>query len=205
MVGVEQIKSVAQRLTGLRRPSADQLARLLRRAKPAAYRFRDDGFIPNNPRWPLVIYRGAISLPRSLDPAAVWEALFQSNDWSGTWRGEIYDYLHYHSRTHEVLGVARGRASVRLGGSKGRTLELKAGDAVILPAGTGHQSLSASKTFLAVGAYPPSGIYDECGPSVEEHARAVKAVRKVARPRSDPVFGSKGPLIELWQATRSRT
>ena len=60
------------------------------------------------------------------------------------------------------------------------------------------------RAFLAVGAYPPSGTYDECGPSVEEHARAVKAVRKVVRPRSDPVLGAKGPLLELWQASRSR-
>jgi uncharacterized protein YjlB len=199
---VEQLKSVAERLTGWRRPSPDQLARLLRRARPAAYRFRDDGLIPNNPRWPLVIYRGAISLPRALDPAAVWEELFESNDWSGTWRGEIYDYLHYHSRTHEVLGIARGRVSVRLGGSKGRKLKLMAGDAVIIPAGTGHQSLSASPTFLAVGAYPASGTYDECGSSVEEHARAVKAIRKVVRPRSDPVFGAKGPLLKLWPTSR---
>ncbi len=44
-------------------------------------------------------------LPRSLDPAAVWEAIFESNGWGDSWRGEIYDYLHYHSRIHEVLGI----------------------------------------------------------------------------------------------------
>jgi uncharacterized protein YjlB len=101
------------------RPSAEQL-RLLQFRRIATLRFRDDGFIPKNPRFPLAVYRSAVKLPRSLDPAAVWEALFESYGWGDTWRDGIYDYLHYHSRIHEVLGFARGNAIVRLGGNKGR-------------------------------------------------------------------------------------
>jgi uncharacterized protein YjlB len=81
-------------------------------------------------------------LPRTLDPAAVMEELFESNGWGDSWRNGIYDYLHYHSRINEVLGIARGSAKVRLGGDRGRTLKLRAGDVVILPAGTGHQCLA---------------------------------------------------------------
>ena len=55
-----------------------------------------------------------------------------------------------------MLGVARGHARVRFGGAKGRALKLKAGDVVILPAGTGHERLSGSKDLLVIGAYPPS-------------------------------------------------
>jgi uncharacterized protein YjlB len=120
-------------------------------------------------------------------------------------RDGIYDYLHYHSRIHEVLGIARGSAIVRLGGNKGRIVKLKAGDAVVLPAGTGHQCLSARKTFMTVGAYPPSGTYDECGPTAEEHERNAKAVRKVGRPRKDPLFGSDGPLLKAWKPKKART
>jgi uncharacterized protein YjlB len=199
---LEGVKASVQRMTGWRRPSDEQLATLVQSRRIATFRCRDDGFIPNNPIWPVAVYRGAVKLPRSLDPAAVWEALFESNGWGDTWRDGIYDYLHYHSRVHEVLGIARGNATVRLGGNKGRIVKLKAGDAVVIPAGTGHQCLSASKTFMAVGAYPPNGTYDECGPTVEEHDRNVKAVRRVGRPRKDPIFGSGGPLLKSWRPKR---
>jgi uncharacterized protein YjlB len=163
--------------------------------------FKDDGIIPNHARWALVVYRGAVSLPGNLDPAAIMEDLFDENGWSGSWRNGIYDYVHYHSRIHEVLGIARGQGMVRFGGNKGKTVQLKAGDVAILPAGTGHQRLTASSDFLVVGAYPPSGTYDECTKS-EDHERALKTIPKVGRPRKDPVYGSKGPLLSVWTPLR---
>ena len=93
---------------------------------------------------------------------AVFEDLFEANGWSDSWRDGIYNYAHYHSGIHEVLGIARGTGRVQFGGPKGRTLILKAGDVAILPAGTGHQCLKASGDFLVVGAYPPTGTFDIC-------------------------------------------
>jgi len=52
-----------------------------------------------------------------------------------------------------------------------------------------------------VGAYPLDGIYDECK-GKEDHARAVKTIPKVAKPRQDPVYGSSGPLSDLWRVSR---
>ena len=161
---LEDVKKSTERVTGLQRPSSDQVASLLRRAKLGMFRFRDDGKIPNHPRWPVIVYWSAVQLPRTLDPAAIMEELFESNDWADSWRNGIYDYLHYHSRIHEVLGVARGSAKVRLGGDRGRTFKFSTGDIVILPAGTGHQCLAASKDFLVVGAYPPSAHMTNAGP-----------------------------------------
>ncbi|WP_328824918.1 cupin domain-containing protein [Mesorhizobium neociceri] len=138
--------------------------------------------------------------PDEFDPAAVMEELFQANGWGHSWRNGIYDYVHYHSRIHEVLGVACGTAVVQFGGKKGRTLSIKAGDVVVLPAGTGHQCLSVSDDFLVVGAYPPFGTYDECT-TAKQHSGALATIRKVGRPKRDPVYGSKGQLLQSWKKT----
>ena len=93
-----------------------------------------------------------------------------------------------------MLGVARGHARVRFGGAKGRALKLKAGDVVIVPAGTGHERLSGSKDLMVVGAYPPS-----CRTSGKEHDPARKTIPKVALPRKDPMYGRNGPLMGCWR------
>jgi uncharacterized protein YjlB len=202
MPPLETVKKFAERLTGWAKPSLSEAARLVSERKPRTLRFRDDGVIPNHPLWPLILYRGAVRLPAEFDAAAIMEVLFESNGWGDSWRNGIYDYVHYHSQIHEVLGIARGTAKVQFGGNRGRTVTLKAGDVAILPAGTGHQKISASEDFLVVGAYPPSGTYDLCTSS-EDHRRAVNTISKVGRPRKDPVFGGRGPLLTLWKLARA--
>ena len=199
MALLEDAKKLIENVTGYARPSQRELAELIRERKANAFRFKDDGTIPNNPKWPFVLYRSAVRLPESFDPAAVFEDLFASNGWGQSWRNGIYGYVHYHSRIHEVLGIARGTAKVRFGGMRGRTFALKPGDVAILPAGTGHESLRASKDLLVVGAYPPFGTYDECRESTAEHEQAVTKIPQVGRPRKDPVYGPKGPLADLWK------
>lgn len=198
---LESGKKMVERVTGWERPSKGELGGLVRKRKANIFRFEDDGVIPNHPHWPLVVYRGAVRLPDELDPAAVLEDLFAGNGWGQSWRNGVYSYVHYHSRIHEALGVARGTAKVRFGGNRGRALALKAGDVAILPAGTGHQRLEASDDFLVVGAYPPEGTYDLCTSS-EDHAEAVKTIPKVPRPRKDPVYGGEGPLADAWKPRR---
>lgn len=194
---LETLKTSFEKVTGVGK-AARSARHAVRARKARTTMFRDDGSIPNNPRLPFIHYRSPIRLADSDDPAAVFEDLFKANGWGDSWRNGIYDYAHYHSRTHEVLGIARGHARVRFGGNKGKTVKLRAGDVVILPAGTGHQRLSASKDLLVVGAYPPSGEYDECTGLADHHERALKSIPKVPMPAKDPVFGVHGPLRDLW-------
>jgi len=196
MSALDSIRKAAEKMTGIGRPG-DRLPSLLCPPSITTFRFDDDGVIPNHPRWPLVLYRNGVALPDDLDPAAVFEDAFESNGWGQSWRNGIYDYAHYHSRIHEVLGVARGHAQVRFGGGRGQTVALAAGDVAILPAGTGHQCLSASEDFLVVGAYPPSGTFDICTSS-RDRERALATIPEVVRPQADPVYGDHGPLLKAW-------
>ena len=172
----------------------------IHRTEPITHTFADDGRIPNNPKLPFVLYRGAIDLTGSPDPEAVVERIFTDNGWGSLWRNGVYPYVHYHSMIHEAMGVARGRARVRFGGEKGREIDILAGDVVILPAGTGHQRLTESPDLVVIGAYPPSGKYNLCRGSKADRTRALGAIPKVPPPASDPVFGPQGPLVALWRA-----
>lgn len=176
------------------------MAQLVNQRNPLTFRFADDGLVPNHPRWPMLVYSEVVELADSADPASVFEALFGSNGWGGSWRNGVFPYVHYHSRIHEVLGIARGSAEVRFGGDKGKVLQVKAGDVAILPAGTGHQRLSSSADLLVVGAYPPSGTYDLCT-SAGQHDAALRTIPGVARPEKDPVYGGDGPLLKAWNAS----
>jgi uncharacterized protein YjlB len=162
--------------------------------------FADDGAVPNNPALPALVYKGAFDLSASADPAREVERRFAANGWGhGQWRDGIYPFVHYHSMIHEALGIARGHATVRLGGDTGEALELKPGDVAVLPAGTGHQRLSGSDDFLVVGAYPPQGTYDLCrGDNPADRDRALQTIARVPRPDSDPVHGKAGPLLDFW-------
>src|SRR4051812_26317712 len=168
MYAKETAKRSFERLTGVGLPSRQDARSHVRRRKAWATYFEDDGLVPNNRMFPFVRYRGAVDVADAADPAAVFERLFEDNGWEGSWRNGIYDYVHYHPRTHEVLGVAGGKARVRFGGDQGRIIALKPGDVVVLPAGTGHQTLLASKDLVvAFGAWTGSP-YDSEGAATEE-------------------------------------
>jgi uncharacterized protein YjlB len=169
-------------------------------SNPLTFTFKDDGSVPNNPALPALIYRSGVDLAGSADPESVIERAFAANNWGrDMWRNGIYPYTHYHSMIHEALGIARGRAKVRLGGNQGEEVDLSAGDVAVLPAGTGHQLLWASPDLSVVGAYPPEGTYNLCRGSKSEHAKALTTIPRVPVPPSDPVAGQAGPLTRLWR------
>ena len=166
------------------------------RRRVEAIRFEDDGAIPNN--WlPLLVYPGAIELAGA-DPAAAFENRFAAHDWRGAWRNGIYPFAHFHSTAHEVLGIARGEARVRVGGARGRVLTIGPGDVVVIPAGVGHQNLGSSPDLLVVGAYPGGADWDLCYGRPEERPRVLANIARVPLPAADPVYGKDGPLLGHW-------
>jgi uncharacterized protein YjlB len=168
--------------------------------QPLAIIFADDGLVPNNPM-PFLVYRRAIGVDNA-EPEKTIEDLFGANGWGDMWRNGVYDYLHYHATVHEALGVARGHACVRFGGDQGKEFEIGAGDVAILPAGTGHQCLSASPDFSVIGAYPPGPKMQITRPTGDNHAKALKSIPQVPLPKRDPVMGATGPLVKLWKTRK---
>jgi uncharacterized protein YjlB len=160
--------------------------------------FADDGIVPNNPRLPLVLYRGALGVEGDL--AARCEAMFEANGWPHPWRNGIYGHHHYHSTAHEVLGIAAGSARVKLGGERGQVVELRAGDVVVIPAGVAHKRESASADLLVIGSYPTGQRPDICRAEPGAHDKAATNVARVALPASDPVTGRAEPLVECWSS-----
>jgi uncharacterized protein YjlB len=78
------------------------------------YQLKDDGIFPNS-YLPVVLYRKVLVLPVIFASHSI-KRLFQSNGWSNVWKDGIYEFHHYHSITHEVLGVYKGKTVLLLGG-----------------------------------------------------------------------------------------
>lgn len=162
--------------------------------KSEKYQFKDDGRIPNS-KLPLLIYRGVLS---DKEDASKVIDVFEANNWTNSWDNGIYSYHHYHSTSHEVLGVYAGSALLHLGGESGERLRVKAGDVIIIPAGVGHKKLEASNDFAVVGAYPEGRDWDVLKGKPGERPRADENIAGLPIPKSDPVFGIDGGLTKTW-------
>jgi uncharacterized protein YjlB len=92
----------------------------------------------------VLIFRGVLA-PQASKKALRFRHAFQKSGWTGLWSDTIYDYTHFHSNAHEVLGIAEGKVTLKLGGEEGRLFRLKAGDMLVLPAGVGHRRVGGDE------------------------------------------------------------
>jgi uncharacterized protein YjlB len=155
--------------------------------------FEDDGGIPNSPL-PVLIYHDV----DGATDASACERLFAGNGWEGAWRDGIYSFHHFHSTSHEVLGIVRGSASVTLGGPDGQSFDVSQGDVLVLPSGTGHFNGGSSGDLLVIGM-----SWDLRRGDPAEHDEVVANIRAVPLPSADPVTGADGDLVRLWRAATS--
>jgi uncharacterized protein YjlB len=153
-----------------------------------------DGRFPNN-QLPVLLYRGALS--RELRSADACLRRFEEHGWSNAWVDGIFEYPHFHSTTHEVLGIVSGVATLALGGPSGRIVEVEAGDVLILPAGTAHEN-RGHRNLQVVGAYPGGADYDIRRGDPSEYEDALVRIRTVGLPEQDPLLGKQGPLVTIW-------
>ncbi|TLV04048.1 cupin domain-containing protein [Dyadobacter luticola] len=163
---------------------------------PQTFFFKDDGKIPNS-KYPLLVYKNVFA-ERGVKGAGWLEALFAKNQWTNSWRNGVFTYHHYHSISHEVLGVFAGNALLHMGGENGEKIRVEAGDILVIPAGVGHKKLESSGDFGVVGAYPDGRDYDILRGEPGDRPKADQNIAKVPKPALDPFSGKSGGLITLW-------
>lgn len=156
--------------------------------KPEQHWSKPTGMLPNS-RFPLLVHRNGV--PGGGQDAVI--ARLKSNGWSNNWRYPgIYTYPHFHSTTHECLGVASGWMDVELFGRGGLRLRVAAGDVIVLPAGVSHSMVDQSDNVLMVGGYPDGRDWDTMREDyITEDLRraAVKRIMMLPIPARDPVTG----------------
>ncbi|KAI1379212.1 RmlC-like cupin domain-containing protein [Hypoxylon crocopeplum] len=147
---------------------------------------------------PLLHYHEAFP-PATLTASAIESHLTKVGVVEPQWRFTMYSTTHYHSTTHEVLCISRGKAKLCFGGedNPGKVeKDVEQGDVLILPAGVGHRLLEVlTGGFEMVGSYPKGCNWDMCYGKKGEEAK-VRSIAKVPWFEKDPIYGDKGPALE---------
>lgn len=82
---------------------------------PRQLHFQKGTDVPNS-TLPALLFRGVLA-PNSFGKIERFRQTFRRNGWVGIWTDTIYDYTHFHSNAHEVLGIAKGRVHLITGPS----------------------------------------------------------------------------------------
>jgi uncharacterized protein YjlB len=175
------------------RPASE--IRISRHAIPAWHR------IPNTSiqNKPLLIYHSAFNASASQLSARLEEIGAVVPQWQYT----MYRQTHFHSNTHEVLGVISGRARLCFGGEEnpGRVEPtVEQGDLMIVPAGVSHRLLEdlSGGSFKMLGAYPPGKSWDmNYGKESESEEEVKKNIASQAWFDRDPLYGKDGPALHI--------
>jgi len=169
----------------------------LRVSKHAIPRYN---LIPNTSiqNHPLLVYHSC--LPASATASSIESHLNAVNVVVPQWRYTMYSTTHFHSTTHEVLCIAKGRARLCFGGENNPDrieTEIQKGDVIVVPAGVGHRLLEdLDGGFEMVGSYPKGNNWDMCyGRDGEEEK--IRSIEGLGWFDQDPLYGKSGPVLDV--------
>jgi uncharacterized protein YjlB len=167
--------------------------------QPELHWSKPNGMLPNS-RFPLLVHRGGV--PGGGADAVI--ARLRGNGWYNNWRYPgIYTYRHFHTTTHECLGVATGWMEIEVFGVGGPHIRVEPGDVIVMPAGVSHMMTGQSDDNLMIGGYPDGRDWDSMQQDnlTEELRRAAaKRIMMLPIPPRDPVTGEP---MQSWIDTPS--
>ena len=166
-------------------------------AAPEPIFFKDDGITPNN-ILPVLLYRRSFG-NEVQDLTTAMERCFRQNQWTNNWRDVVLNQDHYHSTTHEVLGISKGTVALKLGGAQGVQKQFNAGDVIVIPAGVAHSAINNTADYLVVGGYPFNLTWDMIYCEPAKYKEAVTRIMSLNLPITDPIYGADGYLTEIWK------
>ena len=112
----------------------------------------------------------------------------------------MYSTDHFHTTSHEVLGIASGKARLCFGHADNpkRVEEvLQKGDVIVMPAGVSHRLLEdLDGGFTMVGSYPVGYSWDMCYGKKGEENKIAK-IGELPWFKRDPVYGEQGPVLDV--------
>lgn len=146
---------------------------------------------------PLMIYKSAF--PSSTNASQIESHLSSVGVVDPQWRYTMYSTSHFHSTSHEVLGIASGKAKLCFGhedNPKRVEQVLERGDVIVMPAGVAHRLLDDLEGgFSMVGCYLKGDNWDMCyGKSGEEGK--IEKIKGLPWFKRDPVYGDEGPTFD---------
>lgn len=163
--------------------------------EPQLITLNDDGVFSNS-RLPVVLYKNAMD---TKDLPTVFKQRFKQNNWYNSWEADIFTFHHYHSNTHEVMGVCRGTTTLQLGGGQGEQVTIATGDVLIIPAGVAHKNLREENAVTCIGAYPDGREYGINYGNKGERPETDRRIAAVPVPGYDPLFGKDAGVAGFWK------
>ena len=172
----------------------------LKDIKVSSYQIPAFGRLPNTSlqKKPLMIYHSAFE--KSASASTIEDHLSSVGVVSPQWRYTMFSQSHFHSRAHEVLCVAQGKATLCFGGEenpKKVEIVVERGDVMVVPAGVAHRLLEdIGGGFSMVGSYPTGKSWDMCyGHEGEEDQ--VNGIGSLGWFKKDPIYGEEGPSLQV--------
>ncbi|KZT25550.1 hypothetical protein NEOLEDRAFT_1133526 [Neolentinus lepideus HHB14362 ss-1] len=174
----------------------------LSKVKIETYYIPRHGFIPNSDPTskPLIYYKSLFQ--KGASKAAIKDHINSLKVVEAQWTYTMYPTTHFHTTSHEAIIVLSGGALLLFGGESNPArveLEVKAGDALLIPAGVSHKQVKeiGLEVFDMMGAYPVNAEHWDMCYGLKEEGNTEARIKQLDWFTKDPFYGENGPAVKV--------